>query len=156
MKKVKSVSKGREESRQVGWKRGGGRHKGKLKKTVKKGRLKKGKLKKRQWIRKEKKHRKNCETALSKVWIVENVFWRKEGRTVEVEEGRSRLKKEGWGWGCWGWWSWWGGKFSLSNVLTKLGDHDDSKSHWPHLLPPTMWSGLSIHYHHFCLQMFCL
>ena len=35
-------------------------------------------------------HRKNCETVLFKVWIVENVFCRKEGW--------------GWGWGCWGCW----------------------------------------------------
>ena len=32
------------------------------------------------------KHRKNCETALFKVGIVENVFCEKEGRKVEVVE----------------------------------------------------------------------
>ena len=40
-------------------------------------------------MKKDKKHRKNCETALFKVGIVENVFCtkerRKEGRKVKVE-----------------------------------------------------------------------
>ena len=40
------------------------------------------------WIiyRRRRKHRKNCETALCKVWIVENVFFTKE-RGKEVKEG---------------------------------------------------------------------
>ena len=38
------------------------------------------------------KHRKNCETALFKVRIIENVFCRKEGRKIR-KEGRKERKE---------------------------------------------------------------